>query len=96
MKSDEDRPITNPSVVFRDDLDKWAILFDPDTANSFGLNPSGIFIWKRLDGKHTVKEIANELRTDFKNVPLEVENQVARLIDNLVQRGLAGHTVKED
>jgi hypothetical protein len=31
--------------------------FDPDTGNTYGLDPIGVFLWKRLDGKHFVEDI---------------------------------------
>ena len=45
-----DKPIANPLVVLREEFDDWAILFDPDTGNAFGLNPTGVYLWKLLDG----------------------------------------------
>ena len=49
----EHLPVTNPSIVFREEFDDWALLFDPDTGESYGVNPVGAFIWKELrGGKH--------------------------------------------
>jgi hypothetical protein len=48
---DARNPVANPLIVLREEFDDWAILFDPDTGNAFGLNPTGVFIWKLLDGK---------------------------------------------
>ena len=44
-------PLANPSLVLREEFDDWAVLFDPDTGDSFGLNPVSVFIFKRLDGR---------------------------------------------
>jgi SynChlorMet cassette protein ScmD len=66
-----DRPIANPEVVLREEFDDWAVLFDPDSGEAFGLNPVGVFIWKRLDGKRTPAEIIGELRQQCDNVPDE-------------------------
>ena len=50
----DDKPIVNPYVQLREEFDDWAILFNPDTGRGFGLNPTGVYVWKLLDGAHTV------------------------------------------
>ncbi len=64
MVAENDGPIANPSVVVREESDEWAILFDPDTGKSFGLNPISVFVWKRLDGRHTIRDIVVDLWHD--------------------------------
>lgn len=86
-----DKPIANPLIVFREDFDDWAILFDPDSGDALGLNPVGVFVWKRLDGKHTVKDILLELRDNCEDAPAEAENDVTDFINDLVKHGLAGY-----
>lgn len=46
--------IASQLVVFREEFDDRAILFDPESGNAFGLNQVSAFIWKRLDGKNTI------------------------------------------
>ena len=89
--TNKDKPIANPSIVFRDDFDDWAILFDPDTGNSFGLNPVGVLVWKRLDGYHSIEDILVDIRKNCEGVPDEVEDHITELITSLVERGLAGY-----
>lgn len=86
-----DRPVANPLVVLREEFDDWAILFDPDTGHAFGLNPISVFVWQRLDGKHTIPEIISEMKKTFRDVPLEAENHLREFIDNLLENGLAGY-----
>ena len=57
MLNNKKKPVANSLVVLREEFDDWAVLFDPDTGNACGLNPVGVFIWKRLDGRHTVPDI---------------------------------------
>ena len=52
-----DMPVANPLLVLREEFDDLAVLFDPDTGNGFGLNPVSVFVFNRLDGKHTLKDI---------------------------------------
>jgi len=88
------KPITNPVVVLREEFDDWAILFDPDTGNAFGLSPVGVFIWNRLDGKHAIKDIVKELRENAEDVPEEAEDHLEEFVDDLVVQGLAGYEVR--
>jgi SynChlorMet cassette protein ScmD len=89
------RPIANPLIVLREEFDDWAILFDPDTGDSFGLNPVSVFIYKRLDGKHTLGEIMKELRAECKDAPEDADTHVQDFIDDLLKRGLAGYEFQE-
>ncbi len=91
-----DKPIANPLIVLREEFDDWAILFDPDSGDAFGLNPMGVFIWKRLDGHHGVKDILEDLRKTHEDVPEEAEEDLQEFIQDLVQRGLAGYEIHKD
>lgn len=94
--SDTPKPIANSLVVLREEFDDWAILFDPATGNAFGLNPVGVFVWKCLDGKRTIKEIVNELRENCEGVPEEAEGHLREFIQGLVEQGLAGYETQKD
>jgi len=39
-----DKLNANPGVVLREEFDDWAVLFDPDTGESFAVDPVGVFI----------------------------------------------------
>lgn len=89
------RPVANSLVVLREEFDDWAVLFDPDTGSGFGVNPVGVFVWKRLDGRHSVEDILKELRHQCEDVPDEAEQDVRHFVQALVERGLAGYTNQE-
>lgn len=93
--SDNDKPIANPLIVFREEFDDWAILFDPDSGEGFGLNPVSVFIWKLLDGKHTVQNIIIELRENCEDVPDDADERVKAFVDDLIERGYAGYEVQK-
>ena len=93
--SHTDKPIANPLIVLREEFDDWAVLFDPDSGDAFGLNPIGVFIWKRLDGNHSVKDILKDLQENCDDVSEEVENDLQDFIQDLVQRGLAGYETQK-
>lgn len=87
--------IANPLMVLREEFDDWAVLFDPDTSHSYGLNPVSVFIFKRLDGKHSFEEIVSELRTACQNAPEDADTHVQQFLDDLVAKGLAGQVAQQ-
>jgi SynChlorMet cassette protein ScmD len=90
MPMKTDTPIANPMLVLREEFDDWAVLFDPDTGDGFGLNPVSVFIWKRLDGRHTIEDILKELRENCEGVPENAEEEVNDFLDELIKRGYVG------
>jgi len=90
------KPIANKLIVLREEFDDWAILFDPDTGDSFGLNPVSVFIYKLLDGQHTLGDIMKDLRVECKNAPEDAETHVHDFIDDLIKRGLAGYELQQE
>lgn len=89
------KPVANSMIVLREEFDDWALLFDPDTDNTLGINPIGVFIWKRLDGKHTIGDILEELCENCDEIPEDAEKDIKEFIDDLVEKGLAGYEVQE-
>ena len=94
VSTDDKKPIARPSIVLREEFDDWAVLFDPDTGDAFGLNPVGVFVWKHLDGKHSVDEIVAKLREECENVPDAAADEVRDFAQKLVERGYAGYKVE--
>jgi len=88
-----DKPIANPLFVLREEFDDWAVLFHPDTGNTVGLNPVSVFIWKLLDGSHTVSDILKKLRENCEDVPEEAEAEIKEFIDSLTTAGFIGHEI---
>jgi len=86
----DDKLVANPLIMLREEFDDWAILFDPDSGNVRGINPIGVFVWKRLDGKHTAEDIVVELRNNCEDVPAEVKDHVIDFVNDLIELGLAG------
>ena len=91
-----DTPIANPTLVLREEFDDWAVLFDPDTGDGFGLNPISVFIWKRLDGKHTIQDILKDLRENCEDAPENAEQEVNDFIQELIEKGYAGYEKQQD
>jgi SynChlorMet cassette protein ScmD len=89
------KPVANPSVVFREEFDDWAVLFDPDTGAAFGTNPVGAMIWKHSDGRHTIHDLMEVVLTNCVNVPEELEQHITEFIEDLKGRGMIGKEVTE-
>jgi SynChlorMet cassette protein ScmD len=90
MNQEETVPIANPMVVFREEFDDWAILFDPDSGKAFGINPVGALIWKRLDGKHDINSILKDIRDRFSDAPEDTESHLREFLQMLIKNGFAG------
>jgi SynChlorMet cassette protein ScmD len=84
-------PIANPLIVLREEFDDWAILFNPDSGDAHGLNPIGVFVWKLLDGKHTINDIIEEVKSSCEEVSLDVNKDVNEFIEELTSKGLIGY-----
>ncbi len=52
--------------------------------------PTGVYLWKLLDGKHTFDALNKKLRTHAEGVPEEAREHIRAFIDELVREGLAG------
>ena len=94
MNKNKELLTANPLLVLREEFDDWAILFDPDTGDAFGLNPVSVFVWKRLDGKHTTQDILKELREESEDVPENAGQEIEDFLEELVEKGYAGHEIQ--
>ena len=88
------KPIANPVAVLREEFDDWAVLFNPDTADAVGVNPVGVAIWKLLDGRRSVEEIAVQVAEQFDEAPPTVADEVRAYVDELAGRGFVGYELK--
>ncbi len=91
--TEKGKPLANPSVILREEFDDWAVLFDPDTAEGYALNPVGVLIWKNLDGNRTLDDIVKVVIDSCEEVPSEVRDHCRDFIADLVKQGLAGYEV---
>jgi hypothetical protein len=52
----------------------------------YSLNDSGVAIWKRLDGKRSLREVAADLTSEYTAEPGEIEQDVLGLVEELARR----------
>ena len=89
------KPVANPTVVFREEFDDWAVLFDPETGAAFGMSPVSSLVWKSLDGRHTISDILIDVNKQCQNVPEDAESHIKEFVQLLLDHGLAGHEVND-
>ena len=78
---------TNPNIVLRTELDDWGSLFDPDTGETRGISPTGIFIWERLDGTRTKEQILAEMVEAYEDIPENSSEEYDEFITSLQEKG---------
>ena len=83
-------PIANPIVVLRKEFDDWAVLFNPDTAEAVGVNPVGVAIWEKLDGRNTIEDITLQINQAFADVPGSAAEEIQNFVKDLTKRGFIG------
>jgi SynChlorMet cassette protein ScmD len=83
--------IANPLVILREEFDDRTILFDPETGNTFGLNPIGVLVWKHLDGHHNLEDIAEIVCEMAEAVPADVIRHIEIFLQSAVDLGLADY-----
>jgi len=83
------RLLANPDCVLREESDDWGVLFNPDTGQACGVNPSGIAVWRALDGRRTVAEVEGWVLTGFPEAPPEAADEIRAFVDELIAGGFA-------
>lgn len=94
---DRSRPQKNPRVSLHErttaDGQHLTILKNSDNGSYFKLSDEGSFIWKQLNGKHTMQDITLDLAEKFNVFAPDV---VAALISRLTKAGFIANLSIED
>ncbi|MDD4816514.1 MAG: PqqD family peptide modification chaperone [Victivallaceae bacterium] len=77
----------NPSIVVREELEGWGVLFDPDTGETYGLNAVGVFIWKGLEAGKPREDILHELADNCKDCPDSAGDDFDEFVNDLAAKG---------
>ncbi len=78
-------PLKNPNIVIREEFDDWALLFDPDTGRVFGINPTGVMVWKHMDGTRSLEKISRYIAHTFDKDYTEIIKDISDFLDRLIQ-----------
>lgn len=54
----------------------------------FTLNETGVFIWERLDGKKSLKDLIDEISQEFDAPVDEISKDVIGFVEELLKRGM--------
>lgn len=60
-----------------------------DLDSLFLLNPTGVFVWERLDGRRPVRELGAAVAEKFAVAPAVAAADVADFLSSLLERNLA-------
>ena len=93
MDEPKKTPIQNPMTVLRVEFDDWAILFDPDRAKTMGINPTGVAVWKLIDGQNGLEDIVKGITEKFSDVSISLEKEISDFIDELYKNGFIGYSL---
>lgn len=86
----ENKIAVNPDVVLREEFDDWAVLFNPETGEGYGINPVSVALWKELDGKKSLGDAIDTVIEQCSEVPVDAKTDSIAFVDSLIARGLAG------
>lgn len=54
----------------------------------YSLNETGKAVWRALDGKKSLRQVAAELAADFAGLPEDIEADVKGLVQELLKRNI--------
>ena len=96
MDEPKKTPIQNPMTVLRVEFDDWAILFDPDSAKTMGINPTGVAVWKLIDGRKGIEDIVKVITEKFSDVSISAEKEISDFIEEAHKNGFVGYSLDSE
>lgn len=82
------RPQRNRETAYRQIGDEGGLVVLPGRAEVKVLNPTGIAIFRLLDGRHTVAEIARAVASEFDVTEEQALADVGAFLDELDRNGM--------
>lgn len=79
--------LRNTNVLWRE-LDGEAILLDPQQGCSYNLNVVGTFIWKLLDGSHSIDDLVQAISAAYEVEESQARSDLESLLHDLRQNNL--------
>ena len=84
-----DRPLRRNPEVEEAPLQGELMIFDPKSSRFFVLNRTMTFVWRRCDGAHGLRDMVDELRSEFSEVDRETaEGVLKKALGELASLGL--------
>lgn len=85
--SPADRPCRHPAVSLRRQ-GGVPVLFQPDGGGERWLNDTGLWLWRRLDGRHTVAELATALHAEGGAPATDAAADLTVFLEGLTKAGM--------
>jgi hypothetical protein len=79
--------IANSRITLQEESDRWGLLYDPHIDFSLGINPESVFLWRQMENKTTIKDIAAKIKGSFTDVPIEIEKEVTQIVQGFLKLG---------
>ncbi|MCU0488124.1 MAG: PqqD family protein [Anaerolineales bacterium] len=89
----ETRIDTAPGVIGRI-VDQEAVLVLTNQAQIKVTNQTGAYIWSKVDGRLTVRQIAAILSQEFEVSPAQAEQDTLDFIQDLIDRGVLSAVIE--
>lgn len=89
------KPLHNPAVLSRKMFADEMVLVNADNAASLALtNQTAVLVWEMVNGRNSVQNIIDGIKSEFKDVPDAVTEDVQDLLDQLTRDGFIGFECK--
>lgn len=85
--------IKNPTVAWRE-IEDETLIISPEETIVHKLNATGTFVWKHIDGRHTVEEIAELLAAEYDVSPQAALADTRELLQQLAAKKLVAKESK--
>jgi hypothetical protein len=93
IKDEREIPHRSDRAVYRPLAYGDGVLLDLDTGQYHGVNQTGAAIWELIDGRRSVREIADEFYASCDEVPDDADEALQRFLVALDERDLVAFTV---
>ena len=82
------RVVLSREALFRE-IDEEGVILDLASASYFGLDSVGVRLWQLLQDDPSLQAASEVLLTEFDVEPVQLEQDLIKLVDQLVDAGLA-------
>jgi hypothetical protein len=83
-----DCPKAHPDAVLREEFAGQYLLFHLDSGAMLGINQTGAFIWRLLDGRACLTDITDRMVSFFKVSPATARKDLAAFLEKLAANDL--------
>lgn len=73
----------NKNIVFRKEFDGSALLFDPESGETFGLNQTSAFLWEQFASGADETQALDALKEACNNLPADAEKHISAFVSTL-------------